>query len=196
MEYTEISIRITLPPKISVIIKKEKMRFVPEVGSSYNSEPHITLYLARYTEDGFSKLIMNLKELIFNSFTFSLLGLKVNLEGYRNLYVVEVSDQDKLQELRDKICSVASRYQSPLLREKDQKRFEQGIVKDSWPWFPHITLGEVPIDAPQPDLADVRKNIASIEGEQITVFGVTLFLYGKEEGVEKMKLINEVKIDF
>ena len=72
MEY-EISIRVTLPAKISKVLKLEKDRFVVEYGSSYKSDPHVTLYLDRYTEDGFPKLIKDLEKLKFEAFTFSLL---------------------------------------------------------------------------------------------------------------------------
>lgn len=190
-EYT-VSIRITLPEDMRAILKKEKERFVAEYKSSYESEPHITLYLARYTEEGFPKLITNLQDLALTTFTFSLLEPRMIPEEHRNFYCLDVSNQEQLRELHEKISTVASRYQSPLLREKDRKRQEQGISPRQW--FPHITLGEVANDAPQPDLATIQENIASVAGAQVTVSDIVVLFYKKEPDEEKATLIEEVRI--
>src|SRR3989344_1100416 len=68
-----VSIRINLPENITAILQKEKERFVAEYGSSYKSDPHITLCLDRYTEEGFPRLIHDLRELQIEPFTISLL---------------------------------------------------------------------------------------------------------------------------
>ena len=59
---------------------------------------------------------------------------------------------------------------------------------------PHITLGEIDLDKPQADIAEVRENLKQIEGKKIAVSSITLFFYGKESGREKAKLIDEVTI--
>src|SRR3989344_1032472 len=101
----EVSIRIDFPADISEALRREKERFVAEYGSGYKSEPHITLYLDRYTEEGFSQLIHDLKELNFEPFTITLLDVKVDLEPdrHRNLYVVDISNKEQLRQLHDKI---------------------------------------------------------------------------------------------
>ncbi len=196
IEYT-VSIRITLPEAIREVIKKEKDWFVAEYGSSYKSEPHITLYLGRYTLEGFPKLLEDLRGLALKPFTFAL--LKANMiveEGLRrNLYVVDVSNREQLQELYESISPVATRYQSPLLREKDRKRLEQGLQKDNM-FNPHITLGEVGLDKAQPELTVIQKDLGQIEGAQIPVSSIVVFFHGKEAGDEKAKLIEEVTIPF
>jgi hypothetical protein len=65
MNYFELSIRITLPPDVSEILMREKMRLVDKFGSKYKSAPHITLYLARYTEEGIEKLPDELQKIVF-----------------------------------------------------------------------------------------------------------------------------------
>lgn len=196
MEYIEVSIRITLPSEVSSLIKQEKDRFVTQYGSSYKSEPHITLYLHRYTEEGVFKLSSDLRELALAPFSFSLLKPEIIDEGHRNLYVIDVSNKEKLIELHERISTVASHYQSDLLREKDQKRLEQGLSIEPRTFVPHITLGEVASDASQPDLIEVRKNLADLEGKEILVSGITLFFYGKEKGEAKGKLFKEIKTSF
>lgn len=196
MEYIELSIRITLPPEISAVIKKEKERFVAEYGSKYKSEPHITLYLARYTKDGLEKLPLDLQQFAYVPFSFTLLGPEVSLREGKNHYVVDVSDKERIEDLHVKISEIASRYQSPLLRQSDQARVEQGIRLEPQPFVPHITLGSVNVDAPQPSLADIRNNLKAIQGKEVTVSDVTAFFYGKETSEEKAKPIKEVKISF
>ena len=59
---------------------------------------------------------------------------------------------------------------------------------------PHITLGEVGIDDPQPDLTGVQKNLEGLEGQEVTVSNLAIFFYGKEDGNEKFKLIEKVVV--
>lgn len=207
----EVSIRIDLPEDITTILRKEKERFVAEYGSGYKSEPHITLYLDRYTEDGFSQLLRDLQEFRMKPFTISLFEPNARREEHRNrnLYVMEVSNKEKLRELHDKVSAIATPYQSPLLREKTRKRLEQqGIPTDGTreglkvynlpeePFDPHITLGEVKFDAPQPDLAKVQSNLKQLEGKEMAITNMTAIFYGKQEGDEKFKLIERVVIPF
>lgn len=212
MEY-EISIRITFLEKISKALKLEKDRFVAAFGSGYKSEPHITLYLGSYTQDGFPQLLHDLRELRVKPFTISLLEPKVILEEgrHRNLYVVDISNKEELRQLHEKVSEIAIPYRSPLLREKTRQRFEQqGIHTDGTRanlnmhegtraaevFDPHITLGEIDLDKTQADIADVRKNLKQIEGEEIAISSIAIFFYGKESGEEKAKLIDEVAISF
>lgn len=196
MDYTEISIRITFPLEIREVIRREKERFVSQYGSKYKSAPHITLYLARYTTNGVHKLIADLKGLALKEFAFELLGPKMNSEGDRNAYIVDVSNKEAIEELHIQITSIASRYESPLLRDADQRRMAEGKSKEPGPWYPHITLGTIPADASQPDFTQVEENLHEITGKQIEVSGITIFVYGKEKGEEKAKLIEEVTIPF
>ncbi|MDB5260101.1 MAG: hypothetical protein JWN37_332 [Candidatus Nomurabacteria bacterium] len=193
-EYT-VSIRITLPDAVNTILKKEKDRFVVEYGSSYKSEPHITLYLNRYTKEGFPKLIEDLKELSLSPFSFTLLD-PIMSPGYRNSYNVDVSNKTALEKIHLAIESVASKYQSKLLRKKDQERLERGISPNSIKWVPHITLGEVIVAAPQPDLNDIKNNIQEIIGQEVLVSDFTVFFYVKKTGAEKAESLAEVTISF
>mgnify|MGYP001593211596 FL=1 len=208
MEY-EISIRVTLPAKISKVLKLEKDRFVVEYGSSYKSDPHVTLYLDRYTEDGFPKLIKDLEKLKFEAFTFSLLPpeMRIEKDRHRNLYVMDVSSKEQFRRLHDEVSKIAIPYRSPLLREKTSRRLEQqGIYTDGVRanvlestnnnFDPHITLGEIDFDKPQAEITEVQKNLKQIEGEKISVSSIVVFFYGKERGVEKANLINQVLIPF
>jgi hypothetical protein len=193
-EYT-VSIRITLPDKINTILKKEKNRFVAEYGSSYKSEPHITLYLNRYTEEGFPKLISDLKELSLEPFSFTLLDPIMN-QGDRNHYNVDVSNKTALEEIHLAVKSVASKYQSRLLRKKDQERVERGIDLNSIKWIPHITIGAVVSTSSQPDLNDIKNNIREIIGENVLISDFTVFFYVKKVGAETAESLAEVKIPF
>ncbi len=207
MEYV-VSIRISFPETVSKVLKQEKDLFVSEYGSSYKSEPHITLYLDRYTQKGFPQLLHDLQELRIQPFSFSLLRPEARREEdrHRNLYVMDVSNKKQIRELRTKVSDVAIHYQSPLLRSKVRQQLEQqGIHTDgkrenlanthkTEVFDPHITLGEVSLDDPQPDLADVQKNLKELEGKKITVSNLVVFFDGKEDGDEKFKLIQEVSI--
>jgi len=208
MEY-EVSIRINFPADISETLRREKERFVAEYGSGYKSEPHITLYLDRYTEEGFSQLISDLKKLYVEPFTITLLEARANLEPnrHRNLYVVDISDKEQLRQLHDKMQEIAVRYHSPLMRGKIRKQLEQqGVVTDgkrenlpsSWrdaqTFDPHITLGEIDLDMRQPDLVEVQENIKNLRGAKIAVSSFSVALYGKQSGEEKFKLIEKVII--
>ena len=210
MEY-EVSIRIDFPADISEALRREKERFVAEYGSGYKSEPHITLYLDRYTEEGFSRLIHDLKELNLEPFTITLLEARANLEPnrHRNLYIVDLLNKEQLKQLHDKIQEIAVRYHSPFLREKTRKQLErQGVVtdgkrenlpssgKDAQTFDPHITLGEVDLDARQPDLVEVRENIKNLKGAKITISSFSAALYGKQNSEEKFKMIEKVVIPF
>lgn len=196
MDYTEISIRITLPDDINAVLKKEKDRFVSQYGSTLRSAPHITLYLARYTEKGFPRLMVDLKELKLEPTSFSLLGLKVTHGTHNNSYVVGVSNNEKLTELHMKVSAVASRYQSPLLREKDQRRLEKGIPLEDGPYKPHISLGSISVDAPQPNIEEVEENIKSVIGKQVDVSSMTVFFYGRKKDEENITILEEAKVDF
>ncbi|MEK7124799.1 MAG: hypothetical protein AAB864_00125 [Patescibacteria group bacterium] len=207
MEY-EVSIRILFPETINEVLEKEKDRFVVEYGSSYKSEPHITLYLDRYTEDGFPKLIKDLENPKLKSFTFSLLSpeMRIEKDRYRNLYVMEVSHKEQFKQFHDEVSRIAIPHRSPLLREKTRRRLEQqGIQADgtrvSAPegidnFDPHVTLGEIDFDKPQAEIAEVQKNLKQIEGEEIVVSSIEASFYGKESGAEKFKTIERVTISF
>jgi len=206
-----ISIRVTFPDEITSVLKQEKERFIAQYGSSYKSEPHITLYLDRYTEDGYPKLLKELEGLQVKPFVVSLLPPKIRIENdrHRNLYIMDVSNKQELQHLHEQITAIAIPYQSRFLREKTIQRFEkQGIHTDGAreslkaynmdeeAFDPHITLGEIDFDKPQADIAEVEKNLKSIEGKEITVSSVAIFAYKKEANEEKAKLIDEVIVPF
>ncbi|MEX2010522.1 MAG: 2'-5' RNA ligase family protein [Parcubacteria group bacterium] len=196
MENVEVSIRITLPKEINSVLMKEKKRFVSEYGSSYKSEPHITLYLGRYTEEGFPKLIADLKKISFEPVTFSLLGLKMNKGEHNNVYVVDVSNKTQLSELHVRVSEIASKYQSHLLREKEQQRRGEGIFLEPSPFVPHITLGGIPLDATQPNIKEVRMNIKDAMGKEIHVGDMTVFYYGYKNKGDKSEIIEKVVIKF
>lgn len=204
----EISIRICFPEAITKILKREKDRFVTEYESSYKSEPHITVYLDRYTQEGLPQLLHDLQELRVQPFSFSLLKPEVRREEdrHRNLYVMDVSDKEKIRELHAKISQIAIRYRSPLLRSKVRQRLEQqGIYTDGTReslkgtseadgFDPHITLGDVGLDDVQPDLVDVQNNLKELEGKEIAVSNLVVFFYGKAGVDEKFTLIEKVSI--
>lgn len=196
MEYAEISIRVTLPEDINEVLLREKNRFVSEYGSTLKSAPHITLYLGRYTDEGFHQLMEGLKELALEPTSFLILGLKVILGEHSNSYEVDVSNHEELAALHTKVSEVASRYQSPLLRERDQKRLEKGIPLNNGSWTPHISLGSTLVDGPQPNREEVEQNIKSVVGRQVDVSSMTVFFYGKKKGEEKNKIVEEIKVDF
>lgn len=210
MKY-EISIRITFPEEITGMLKQEKQRFITEYGSSYKSEPHITLYLDSYTADGYPKLLEQLRELRIKPFAISLLAPKIRIENdrHRNLYVMDISNKEQVRELHDQISEIAIPYRSPFVREKTQKELErQGIHTDGSresvkmyqiqedTFDPHITLGEIAFDKPQVDIVEVQNNLRSLEGKEITVLNIVVFFYGKGDGAEKASLLEEVVIPF
>ena len=207
MKY-ELSIRITLPEEIAVVIRQEKQRFVTEYQSSYKSEPHITLYLDSYTKEGFGKLVAELQKLQMAPFTISLLApmMRIEKERNHNLYFVDIQGKERLRDLHDKILEITKPYRSLFLRDKTQKKLEQrGIHTDGKReslkdhnvveevFDPHITVGEIALDKPQVDIEDVRKNLCSIEGKTIVVSSISSLFYGKEDGEEKFLLLDEIK---
>lgn len=197
MEYFEVSIRITLPPEISEIIMREKRRFVDEYGSKYKSPPHVTLYLERYTEEGLEKLPVELEEISFAPFTFTLCDVKT-VTGKGNLhYVIDVSNQLQFVELRGQISNRASQYKSNLLRASDRKRLEQGVSLEACPFDPHITIGAVPDSETQPKVEEVHKNLEEVIGKEINAADMQALFYGKEiDNEESAQLIKEISIPF
>jgi 2'-5' RNA ligase len=210
MKY-DISIRVTFPEEITSVLKTEKQRYITEYGSSYKSEPHITLYLDSYTTDGYPKLLETLRRFHMKPFTISLLAPEMRIENdrHRNLYVMDVSNKQQLEELHEKISEMAIPYRSPFIREKTWQQLEkQGINTDGSrenlkvyqipeePFNPHITLGEIDFDKPQTDITETQKNLRLIEGKEIIISSVTVFWYGKEDGAEKASLLEEVTIPF
>jgi len=166
MKY-DISIRVTFPEDITSVLRVEKQRFIAEYGSSYKSEPHITLYLDSYTAEGYPKLLEALRGLRVKPFIISLLAPKIRIENdrHRNLYVMDIANKQPLYELRERISKMADPYRSPFIPEKTQKRLEsRGIHTDGSreslkafripdePFDPHITLGEIDFDKPQADI--------------------------------------------
>ena len=204
----EVSIQICFLETVTKILKHEKDRFVAEYGSSYKSEPHITVYLDRYTQEGFPRLLHDFQELRVQPFSFSLLKPEARRQDHlhRNLYVMNVSNKEQIRELHAKVSQIASRYRSPLLRSKVRQRLEQqGVHTDGTreslknahkdqKFDPHITLGDVGFDEPQPDLADVQNNLKELEGKEIAVSNLVVFFYGKAEGDGKFTLIENVLI--
>lgn len=210
MKY-EISIRVNFPEEITSALQAEKQRYISEYGSSYKSEPHVTLYLDSYTAEGYPKLLDKLGQLRMKPFTISFLPPKVRVENdrHRNLYVVDVSNKEALCELHEKISTIAMPFRSPFIREKKQKELEsKGIQIDGTReslkaydlseelFDPHITLGEIDFDKPQADIEESQKNLKPIEGKEISVSSVTVFFYGKENGAEKAQLLEEIAIPF
>jgi 2'-5' RNA ligase len=144
-------------------------------------------------------------------FTISLLAPEMRIENdrHRNLYVMDVSNKQQLEELHEKISEMAIPYRSPFIREKTWQQLEkQGINTDGSrenlkvyqipeePFNPHITLGEIDFDKPQTDITETQKNLRLIEGKEIIISSVTVFWYGKEDGAEKASLLEEVTIPF
>jgi hypothetical protein len=195
IEYT-VSIRVTFPKAISEVIMREKNKFISEYGSHYKSEPHITMYLGRYTLDGFPNLIHDLRKLILKKFTFSILNPKLIREDglHRNMYVIDVSNKELLKKLSIQISNVAVKYQSILPRDKDKARLEQGLQKKELE--AHITLGEVDINCLQSEIPDIQNNLNQIIGEKITVSNLAVFFHGRKQGAEKAELIQKVIIPF
>jgi 2'-5' RNA ligase len=210
MKY-EISIRVTFPREITSILREEKQRYISEYGSSYKSEPHITLYLDSYTVEGYPKFLEQLRQLRVEPFTISLLAPKVRVENerHRNLYILDISDKSTLKDLHEKISEIANPYRSPFIREKKQKELEnKGIRTDGSreslqaynlseeSFDPHITLGEIDFDKPQADIIESQKNLKSIQGQEIIVSSVAVFFYGKEDSLKKAQLLEEVMVPF
>ncbi len=188
----DISIRITLPEKVSGIIKKEKGRFVSEYGSKYKSEPHITLCLTRdtlaeYPKEALEKLVEALQSLEQKPFTISPLSAKAirEVDRHRNLYVVDVSNKEQIEELRVKVRNIVNDYQRAISADNNQEKKELE---------PHITLGEVGLNYQQPNLKEVQENIKEITGESILVSDIVIFFYIKKAGEEKAKLVEEIKV--
>ncbi len=210
MEYI-VSIRIDFPEQVTAILKKEKQDFITKYGGSYNSDPHITLYLSSYALEGFPKLIEDLKRITIKPFTFSLLKPTIIPEDKgRKLCIVDVSNKPELLDLHTQVLEVAAKYRSPHIREKDQQRLEQGLygekerynlehyghVRALELFEPHITLGEIPIEAHDPDLHDIEKNLQPVLGEQILVSEIVVYFHKKENSEIKARKLEEVVIPF
>ena len=210
-EYT-VSIRITFPEATTAVLKQEKDRFVACYGSSYKSDPHVTVYLDRYTPEGFAPLLSALRTLHFAPFEVSLLAPHVIKDAFRGhmFYVVDVEPKEPLKKLHAAVLAIAAQYHSPLLREKEQKRYDEGKLSQeayaarmqhreagtSHRYDPHITLGDVAFDAPQPDMAEVVRNVQDVVGTKIEVKGLDVFYHGKEPGAERAELIEQVFVPF
>ena len=55
---------------------------------------------------------------------------------------------------------------------------------------PHITLGEVDLDKPQPDMVAIRERLRALEGKTIDVSGLVIFFYKKENDAARAELVN------
>ena len=190
----DISIRITLAEWVSKVIKEEKSRFVSEYGSKYKSEPHITLSLTRdalteHPKEAFEKLIESLRNLEQKPFTFSMLNAKAIREDdrHRNLYVIDVSNKEQIEELRSKVRNIVNDYRRAILHDNYQEKKELE---------PHITLGEVDLNSQQPDIKEVQENIKEVTGENVLVSDVVVFFYIKKPDEERARLVEEIRISF
>lgn len=210
-EYT-VSIRITFPEAVTAALKQEKDRFVASYGSSYKSDPHVTVYLDRYTPEGFAPLLSALRTLLFAPFEVSLLEPRVTRDETRGhmFYIVDVTPKGVLEKLHAAVLALATPHRSPLLREKEQKRFDEGkLSKEAYAermqhreagtpyqYDPHITLGDVAFDAPQPDMAEVARNVQDVIGTKIEVKGLDVFFHSKAPGAERAEQIERVFVPF
>jgi 2'-5' RNA ligase len=209
MEYV-ISIRIDFPDAISAILRQEKERFVAKYGSKYGSEPHITLYLDRYTPEGYSKLVEDLKEIRIRPFVITLLQPKIIFveERQSNHYVLGVSGEEGLKLLQGKVSEIARRYESPSMRSRVTERLKQqgvqtdgtresmaGVMQDEI-FDPHITLGDVAADEPQPDLKDIRTRLKKLGGEEIIVSSIIVVFDGKKESDKMFKSVEKFCYSF
>jgi len=107
MEYI-LTIQIRFPLRVEKVLKQEKNRFVKIYGSGYRSEPHITLYLGRYTKPGFHKLIPALQKIEEKRFTISLQKPEsvIKKKG-RKFFFVGIANNKKLSLLHKKVLSAA-----------------------------------------------------------------------------------------
>ncbi len=122
---------------------------------------------------------------------------------------MDLSNKEVIVELGKKIKQIADPYRSLFVREKTLKRlareeihtdgtradFEKLDLSEE-ELDPHITLGEIDFDEPQADIAESQINLAALKSKKITVSGVTIFWYGKENDDEKAHLIEEVVVPF
>lgn len=177
MEYLELSIRVTLPSYLRDPIHSVKERFATAYGSKYLSAPHITLYLARYTREGVEGLATDLESFSFPQFSFTILEPQRSTQQGRYFYALGVSDKQHLEALHTHVTAIASHYQSPLLRKSDEERLAQGISVTPRHFDPHITIGAIAIDRPQPDLTELRQELAPIVGQRVPVTSITSYFY-------------------
>jgi 2'-5' RNA ligase len=210
MEYL-LTIRIDLPSSIAKVIRREKLRFVTRYGSSYKSEPHITLYLGRSTKTGFPKLVRALRQLPLRQGAVSVRAPRTVIKGrpQRKSFFVAISNAETLRALHAAILPTAARFRSAYLRRKDQVRLRKGLLgaeelrnlrrygyADVLRLFePHITIGRVDAADPRPKLAEVRKNLKPIEGKMLPVSTLTVLLYAKKSPTEAAKEIERTKIE-
>ena len=206
MEYI-LTIRIPLPLKVKKVISREKKRLVTKYGSGYESEPHITLYLGRYSKSGFSRLVEYIETVSIKSFNISLLNPGVTMSKNRStkFFFLDVSSKKQIHDLHTRVLKAVALYRGSLLRRKDQNRVRQGLFSKKEVsnlnkygyarvlklFSPHITLGEVGTDRAGPKLSDLRKNLASIKGVNFAVDRIVLMLYEKESEKIKARLLEK-----
>jgi 2'-5' RNA ligase len=209
MEYI-LTVRVSLPQRIREVIAREKNKFVRQYGSSYTSEPHITLYLGRYTKQGFRRFVQDAHLISIRPFTIALRKPKAELNKSlkRRFFFLDVSGKEKLYILHLAVLRIAARYRSPLIRTKDQKRLRKRLydkrersnlhtygyahVLDLFK--PHITLGEVEFGKLQPGIASVRKSLRSLQKRTFLVSNIVAILYQKESKEKSAKTIRKTTI--
>lgn len=154
-----LGIHLLLPPELTrIIVRARKLANKALVGQYHNYDPHITLYLARYTPARYSKLV--------KYFTTSrpqacqvTFGQIQRWSSWRDwpFFILPVVRSPQLYQLHRVVLRPANQLRGNLIRSKDRKRILSGQhsrrttnlierygyyqVLDGF--HPHLSLGEI-----------------------------------------------------
>jgi len=126
MEYI-LGIYIPIPRRISQKIVRAEKAFALDY--NLNTEPHLTLYLGRYYNRNFNKLLAALRREKLGRLSVELTQPRIVKNNVRdNQFIfVGLKNRQPIYALHKKVLAIANEYRSGLIRTKDIKRLKQGL---------------------------------------------------------------------
>jgi len=156
MEYI-LGVHIPIPPNQAKLIASVKSKNHIEYPGNYKYQPHITIYLCRFTKAKFKKLFKNLKTKNFKSFLLRIGKLEKQTNNKNSFIYLSLVKNKSLILFHEYILKIANPLRGELIRSKDKIKIESGeytniqkryLLKYGYYrvlkfFIPHITLGEL-----------------------------------------------------
>ncbi len=156
MEYI-LGVHIPIPPKLAKLIVSVKSKNYINYPGNYKYQPHITIYLCRFTKEKFRKLLRNLKTNNIKSFVLKIGKLKQQSDGKILFIYLSLVKNEYLISFHKYILKMANPLRGMLIRSKDKIKIKSGdytniqkryLLKYGYHrvlkfFIPHITLGEL-----------------------------------------------------
>ncbi|MFZ5391144.1 MAG: 2'-5' RNA ligase family protein [Patescibacteria group bacterium] len=203
MENT-LGIHINLPSQLVLSIKKAKDRVGLEYWGNYNFDPHITLYLSRFSRKNFSKLVSGLTNLSVRPFKLRISSVMFAQEEGGVFCYLSVARSVNLLKLHKLVVNSANGLRENLLRQKDVFKIKKGYYNATQEGYikkygylrvlkffnPHVTLGQVANN--EFDKKKFRDLFIIFRNRIIEVNSLTvgLYSYDNKKGIYRKEILS------